>query len=76
MSKSDHATQNKKVLRYLETHKRGITSMDAFTKFGITRLAARVHELREKGYQIKTSLIQTTNEDGNNVRYARYTLCE
>lgn len=67
-------TQNKKILRYLETHKRGITSFEAFTKFGITRLSGRIFELRDKGYQINTSLIQTTNEDGNIVRYARYTL--
>lgn len=76
MSKSEHITQNKKILRYLETHKRGITSFEAFAKFGITRLSGRIFELRESGYQIKTSLIQTKNEDGNNVRYARYTLCE
>lgn len=73
MSKSK-MTQNKKILHYLETHKRGITSMDAFTKFGITRLASRVHDLRQMGYPVITSIVQTTNKDGNVVRYARYTL--
>jgi hypothetical protein len=48
--------------------------MDAFTKFGITRLSGRIFDLRQMGYPVITSIVQTTNEDGNVVRYARYTL--
>ena len=72
--KANLNTQNKKILRYLETHKRGITSMDAFEEFQITRLSARIFDLRKMGYPVRTFIVQTTNEDGNVVRYARYTL--
>lgn len=65
--------QNKKVLLHIEEHG-GITSFEAFSKYRITRLASRVHDLRQMGYPIVTSIVQTTNEDGNVVRYARYTL--
>ena len=74
MSKANRSSQNKKILRYLETHKRGITSMDAFERFQITRLSARIFDLRKVGHPIKTYIVQTTNEDGNVVRYARYVL--
>ena len=70
----NHMTQNKKIIHYLETHKRGITSFDAFKLFGITRLSGRIFEIRQMGYPVITSIVQTTNEDGNTVRYARYTL--
>lgn len=39
-------TQTMDVLRYLKTHKRGITSKQAWEKFGITRLSAVIHRLR------------------------------
>jgi len=56
------------VLKHIERHGK-ITSMKAFEKYGITRLAARIHNLREKGYRIKTSTI--TNNKAN---YASYSL--
>ena len=70
---SKRATQIKKILHYLETHKRGITSFDAFTKFGITRLSGRIFDLREMGYPINTEWEQK-EEDGVTIRYARYVL--
>ena len=39
-------TQTSEIKRYLETHKRGITSMDAFRLFGATRLSSIIYELR------------------------------
>ena len=67
-------SQNRKILHYLETHKNGITSMDAFTKFGVTRLSARIHNLRKKGYPIVTEMCTKNNADGHAVNYARYKL--
>ena len=34
-------------------HTNKITTMDAFTEIGCTRLSARIYELRELGYPIK-----------------------
>lgn len=58
------------ILKYLKTGK-GLTSLDALRLFNCWRLAARICELRDKGYDIHTQTI----EDGiNNKRYAKYWL--
>lgn len=53
-----------------------ITSRDAFEKYGITRLSARIKELREMGYDIRTIMVETTTRFGESCRYARYVLWE
>lgn len=50
-------------------HRESITSIDAFHRWGITRLASVVHNLRKAGYEIRTEI--TTN---GRKRYARYYL--
>ena len=52
----------------------GITSQDAFKHLGITRLSARIKELRESGYNISTIMIDGTNRFGEPVRYGLYVL--
>lgn len=61
-------TQEQQVLKHIERYGK-ITSMKAFERYGITRLAARIHNLREKGYPIKTDTI--TNNKAN---YASYSM--
>ena len=46
-----------------------ITSMEAFNDYKITRLAARIHTLRARGVQIKTSLVGPK-------QFARYSLAD
>ena len=41
-------TQTSEIKKYLQTHKTGITSMEAFQKFGATRLSAIIYQLRYK----------------------------
>jgi hypothetical protein len=61
--------QARRVLAHLE--KRGsISPMEAIITYGITRLAARVHELRRIGMAVKTDL----KRDAEGKPYARYTL--
>jgi predicted amidohydrolase len=36
-----------------------LTQLDAISRFGCTRLAARIHELREQGYAVQTRTIKT-----------------
>lgn len=69
-----HLTQNKVILKYLQSHKRGVTSMDAFEKFHITRLSARVFDLRKMGYPIQTIREVKNDADGQTIQYARYVL--
>lgn len=61
--------QWKKVLDYLKKHHRGITSMRAFWRFRITRLSARIYDLREKGYLIHTFKEPNTFTVGTHARY-------
>lgn len=51
-----------------------LTSMEAFEEFGITRLAARIDELRKAGHDIHTEMMHTTNRLGGKCNYARYHL--
>jgi hypothetical protein len=61
-------TQQEQVLSHLQAG-HTITPLEAFTQFGITRLAARVHELQERGYTIEAHA-----EKHGNKRYARYSM--
>lgn len=67
-------SQNDMILRHLKTHKRGITQADAVEKFGCYRLSARISDLREMGYDIKTENETKKNRYGVTVTYARYKL--
>lgn len=65
----ERTSQVEKVLKHLRTHKKGITSMQAFWKYRITRLSAKIYELREKGYQILTIKEDNTFSRGQHGRY-------
>lgn len=45
-------TQQQLIETHLIKRKRGITSWDAITEYGITRLAKYIHDLRSAGFRI------------------------
>lgn len=53
-----------------------ITSMEAFSKYGITRLSSIVYKLRRKGIQIDSVPCTAKNRYGNICNYAKYILCK
>ena len=63
------------ILAYLRENP-WITSKDAFEKYGITRLSARIKELRDAGFDIRTIMVETTTRFNESCRYARYVLHE
>ena len=67
--------KNKRVVEYMKNNN-GITSQDAFRELGITRLSARIKELRDIGYDISTIMVDGTNRFGEPVRYGLYRLVE
>lgn len=69
-------SQNQKVLRYLQTHKRGLTQRKADDLFGVERLSGRIYDLRHEGYDIKTTMIAVKNRYGDTCHVASYTLGE
>ena len=62
-------TQAIQVLQLLKKKPQGLTSMDAWSALGVTRLAARIFELRNSGHVIRTQPERTKN-----ATYARYFL--
>ena len=62
-----------RVLEYLKTHKNGITSMQAFEKFGVTRLSAIIFILR-KEYEIVGERCVGKNRFNDKARFVRFKL--
>jgi hypothetical protein len=68
-------TQREKILDYMREWG-SITPLDALREFGCMRLATRVFELKQQGYNIKTVIERAENKSGEPVHYARYFLKE
>ena len=49
-----------------------ITTMEAFTDLGITRLASRIHDLVSDGFLIEKTVETGRNRFGEPVHYMRY----
>ena len=65
-------TKKAKLLKYLQTHKRGITGQEALRLFGLYRLSAEIWELRNEGYNIVTDMVRP--DDPDEAPYGRYYL--
>lgn len=66
-------TQNEQVFKHLKEHG-GITSMEAFQMYGITRLSARISDLRAQGVVITNQKQKARNRVGKWVYFDRYML--
>ena len=67
-------TQNDKILKYMKTHKKGITAIQALNLCGCLRLSGRIWDLRHLGYNIQREMIAVRGEKGETKYVARYTL--
>jgi len=61
-------SQNKRILKHLESG-RGVTSLEALGMFGTLRLAARIADLRAKGYPIRADMVHVGNKKKKVARY-------
>lgn len=59
------------VLSHMTKHKT-TTSIEAFELYGITRLSARIYDLRERGHKIGMVWEESVNRYGAQVRYGKY----
>ena len=66
-------TQNQQIINYIKEFG-SITTMEAFSDLGITRLASRIHDLTVEGYEFEKELISGRNRFGDPVHYMRYSL--
>lgn len=65
-------TQNEMILKFLQENGQ-ITTYDAF-KMGITRLSARIYELKERGHNIVSERRKHKARDGKVKQYELYKL--
>lgn len=68
-------TQNKRILKYMKDFG-SINPMQALRDLAVMRLASRISELKDMGYNVETTLICGVNRYGEPVRYAEYRLKE
>ena len=61
-------TQNERILRHLRDNG-SITPLDALSEYGIMRLASRISDLRNRGYDISREMVQGRNRYGEATRY-------
>ena len=71
---TNNKSQTKDILKYLETHKKGITSLEAIEKFGATRLSGIIFALRKRGYNIISDNKLVKNRYGRQVLVSTYKL--
>ena len=63
--------QREKIVFYIQKFG-SISSMEAFQDLGITRLSARIYELRNEGYQFDETFETSKNRFGESVSYKLY----
>lgn len=66
-------SQTKRILEHLQSGK-SITPIDALNLFGCFRLSARIKDLRDDKFDIRTDIETKEMPDGTIKRYARYWL--
>ena len=64
-------TQCEKIVEYIREFG-SITTMQAFTDLGITRLASRIHDLQREGFAIDREIIKGKNRYGESIHYMKY----
>lgn len=66
-------TQAERVLEYIKKFG-SITTLEAFRDLGVTRLSARIFELRARGFDIDSTNVTSKNRYGETCTYAKYFL--
>ena len=65
--------QRERLLEYLMCHD-GITGKQCIEKLGILNYKGRIHDLRKRGYTVKTTYIRVANRDGSYSDVAWYSM--
>ena len=68
-------TQRDRILQYIKDFG-FITSWDAYRDLGVTQLATRIYELKERGYKFRVEFVPTENRYGKRSHYYKYFLEE
>lgn len=71
--KKEKVTKLQKVLEHLQQNGT-ITSIEAIELYGATRLSDIIFNLRKRGYNIETKMLDTIDRYGNPCHYGKYFL--
>lgn len=66
-------TQCKRILRHMQDFG-SITSKEAIEEYGCLRLASRIHDLKNQGYNISGKFVTSKNRYNEPVTYKKYYL--
>ena len=66
-------TQCEQIIDYLNDHV-GITTKDAMEELGVYRLASRIHDLKEEGYEFEKITREERNRYGKKTTFTEYRL--
>lgn len=67
-------SQCDKILKFMDTHKNGITGKQAYRIANSMNLAQRIYDLRQRGYNITDQFVAVKGEDGTVYRVKQYRL--
>ena len=67
--------QTERILKYMKDFG-SITQAEAFTDLGISRLSARIWDIRHEGYGVLAQFEKAKNRYGEPVHYIRYSLAK
>ena len=63
--------QTERILKYINDFG-SITSLQAMQDLGVMRLASRITDLKQAGYEIDSEFVHSKNRYGEPMRYKRY----
>ncbi len=69
-----HTNENQADALLRELDRGPVTALQALERLGISRTAARVFELRQRGFDITSQMVEVRNRHGELCRVAQYTL--
>ena len=67
-------SQNDIILKYMQTHKTGITGKQAYKYAHSMNLPQRIYDLRQRGYVITDQYVVVKNDFGEEYRVKQYKL--
>lgn len=66
-------TQKETILQHLQKHGK-ITDLDAYKLYAIRRLGARIYDLRDEGYKIRSESTKEKNRFGKPTVFVTYVM--
>lgn len=66
-------TQTDMIIRHLKEFG-SITPLEAYSEYGIMRLASRIADIKNMGYDMHAEFVEGTNRFGDKVHFVKYTL--